>query len=315
MDPDVLWDRAIRRRRRRRTGTALGAAALLVGAATIAGAIGSSDPSVETGVAHEGDSEGCDATTDDLIAPSTDVIITLEPHVTASRIDEEVAAIRSIPAVDDVIVVSQNELYERYRQVHAQVPGFIATLSPDTMPWLLEVAIDGDDGVIDDFVIARSAANEPGAVDQGDRVSVVREVRRPVSQWAPGLCDDSLSPATSIMPPLSPTTTKSSQAVDDEPVADDSRGAAANVDYVESLVANGELPFSSTVKSVHADDNTIVLTTSLTDEADATALWEALANHLGCDDTFLRVEGWDVILGNATVVDEPSPNFEYCIDS
>lgn len=91
------------------------------------------------------------------------------------------------------------------------------------------------------------------------------------------------------------------------------RGAAANVGFVESLVRNGQLTASSSVKTVRAEGDEIIVTTSLTDHEAATALWEALADALGCDDSFLLIRGWSVVLEDGSVVDEPGPHFARCV--
>lgn len=114
--------------------------------------------------------------------------------------------------------------------------------------------------------------------------------------------------ATTLVPPAT-----DEAAPEEATSAPNPRGAAANVRYVTSLVDGGDLPASTSVVGVRADGDEIVVTTSLTDRVVAVELWEALANVLGCDDSFLFVRGWRVVLDDGSVVDGPGPNFEYCV--
>jgi sugar lactone lactonase YvrE len=92
----------------------------------------------------------------------------------------------------------------------------------------------------------------------------------------------------------------------------DSRSAAAAVPYVQSLAAQGRLPHSETIRSVRADGEFVVVSTSIADSARATELWEALSRELGCDDGHLFVRGYHVLLADGSVVDKPRPGFVYC---
>jgi sugar lactone lactonase YvrE len=96
------------------------------------------------------------------------------------------------------------------------------------------------------------------------------------------------------------------------PSAPNPRSAAGAVPYVENLVAHRGLPYSETIRSVAADGDFLVVTTTLTDETQAAELWEALSLNLGCDDSHLFVRGYHVLLANGTVVAAPRQGFEYC---
>lgn len=93
---------------------------------------------------------------------------------------------------------------------------------------------------------------------------------------------------------------------------EDPRGAAANVGFVERLVTTGEVPHAASVTSVTAEGDVIVISTTLIGEAKATEVWEAVAKYLGCDDSFLRVGGWHVVLADGSKVSEPSAGYEPC---
>jgi sugar lactone lactonase YvrE len=96
------------------------------------------------------------------------------------------------------------------------------------------------------------------------------------------------------------------------PSRPDPRSAAGAVPYVENLVAHRGLPHSETIRSVRADGDFMVVSTSLTDQNQATELWEALSLTLGCDDSHLFVRGYHVILADGSVVAAPNMGFEYC---
>ena len=96
------------------------------------------------------------------------------------------------------------------------------------------------------------------------------------------------------------------------PPDDMRRTAAANVPYVEGLVSNGRLPHSASVRSVRADGNVMVLTTTLDDEASGHELWEALTQAIGCDDSFMRIRGRRVVLRDGSIVDTPGPGYVLC---
>jgi sugar lactone lactonase YvrE len=96
------------------------------------------------------------------------------------------------------------------------------------------------------------------------------------------------------------------------PSAPNPRSAAGAIPYVENLVAHRGLPHSETIRSVRADGDFMVVTTSLTDENQAAELWEALSLALGCDDSHLFVRGYHVILADGSLVAAPRMGFTYC---
>ena len=76
----------------------------------------------------------------------------------------------------------------------------------------------------------------------------------------------------------------------------DPRGATANVAYVKRLVTENRLPHASAVTRVRAEADEIVVSTSLTDTINAEELWEGLKLAIGCDDSFLGIKGYFVLL-------------------
>jgi hypothetical protein len=96
------------------------------------------------------------------------------------------------------------------------------------------------------------------------------------------------------------------------PSAPNPRSAEGAIPYVENLVAHRGLPHSETIRSVRAEGDFMVLSTSLTDATRAAELWEALSLALGCDDSHLLVRGYHVILADGSVVAAPNMGFEYC---
>ncbi|MDQ1510834.1 MAG: hypothetical protein QOG50_2678 [Actinomycetota bacterium] len=96
------------------------------------------------------------------------------------------------------------------------------------------------------------------------------------------------------------------------PSAPNPRSAAGAVPYVENLVAHRRLPHAETVRSVRAEGDFMVVSTTLVDENQAGELWEALSLALGCDDSHLFVRGYHVLLADGTVVAAPRMGFQYC---
>lgn len=120
----------------------------------------------------------------------------------------------------------------------------------------------------------------------------------------------SASPSSSTAEPATTTSTASTST---PTTVLDQRGAAANVGFVEGIVANGEVPHAASVTSVTADGDVIVLSTTLIEEAKAQEVWEAVAQYLGCDDSFLRVGGWRIVLADGSDVSEASADYEPCV--
>ena len=121
--------------------------------------------------------------------------------------------------------------------------------------------------------------------------------------------DKRSGPAVVISPPTSvPGTTSGSDP-------SSTRGAAANVGYVERLVAEKRLPHASMVTKVAAVADRIVVSTTLANTTQAAELWEGLSLALGCDDSFLLIKGYSVVLADGTHVDQPRPGFQYCVDA
>src|SRR5258708_39513950 len=92
---------------------------------------------------------------------------------------------------------------------------------------------------------------------------------------------------------VSPSPTSAQSAPTTTP---DPRGATANVAYVKRLVTENRLPHSSAVTGVSAENGEIVVSTGLTDTTTAEELWEGLKLAIGCDDSFLFVKGYFVLL-------------------
>lgn len=90
------------------------------------------------------------------------------------------------------------------------------------------------------------------------------------------------------------------------------RTAAATVPYVEQLVATRQLPHASAVRRVSADGAVIVVSTTLTDHAAAEDLYEQLSRAAGCDDSYLLVRGYRVVLQDGSQVTHPRPGFQTC---
>jgi hypothetical protein len=128
---------------------------------------------------------------------------------------------------------------------------------------------------------------------------------------------DRSSPDVQVSPP--PTSASTSAPTSASPntpatIGPDPRGAAANLHYVEQLVAERRLPHSTDVTKVEAIGDRIVLRTSLTDTTPAQELWEGLARVIDCDDSYMLIRGHAVVLGNGSQVNAGRPGFRPCVE-
>jgi hypothetical protein len=81
---------------------------------------------------------------------------------------------------------------------------------------------------------------------------------------------------------------------------------------VKGLVSTGRLPHASAVRRVWADGAIIVLSTTLTDHAAAEDLYERLSTAAGCDDSYLLVKGYRVVLQDGSQVTAPRRGYQTC---
>ena len=82
--------------------------------------------------------------------------------------------------------------------------------------------------------------------------------------------------------------------------------------YVKGLVSAGRLPHASAVRRVWADGAIIVLSTTLTDHEAAEDLYERLSTAAGCDDAYLFVKGYRVVLQDGSQVTAPRSGYQNC---
>jgi hypothetical protein len=90
------------------------------------------------------------------------------------------------------------------------------------------------------------------------------------------------------------------------------RTASAAISYVRQLLAQHRLPHASAVQRVWAHGQAIILSTTLTSEADGQALYDKLATATGCDDRFLFVRTRFVVLRDGLAIDAPRPGYQVC---
>ncbi len=153
-----------------------------------------------------------------------------------------------------------------------------------------------------------AAARQPASLDRLRRLTRRRRSRRMVSCAVPllavvivvGLLLNPTHHSLGVEVSPSPTSAQSAPTTTPDP-----RGATANVAYVKRLVTENRLPHSSAVTGVSAENGEIVVSTGLTDTTTAEELWEGLKLAIGCDDSFLFVKGYFVLLRDGSRVEKP----------
>jgi hypothetical protein len=153
-----------------------------------------------------------------------------------------------------------------------------------------------------------AAAPQPASLDRLRRLTRRRRSRRVLSGAVPllvvvivvGFLLNSTQHSRGVE--VSPSSTSAQSATT---TTLDPRGATANVAYVKRLVTENRLPHASAVTRVRAETDEIVVSTSLTDTISAEELWEGLKLAIGCDDSFLGIKGYFVLLKDGARVDKP----------
>lgn len=186
VDPEALWSAAHQRRRRRRIGASVAAAVLVVGIG-VAGAVtldGGSTSRVETDVADDGtpttsapDETGCGALLEGLLDPETDAVLFLQPEASPAEVMDKADALRSRSEVADVLVLGKETVYDQFRQLFADSPQIVETVTPEILPWQLEVDLVSDVELAAlDFVLSENIAAEQDSLQNGGMAPLVREV-------------------------------------------------------------------------------------------------------------------------------------------
>lgn len=164
VDVDDLWRRAQKRRRRRRLAAAVVSMVILVSGGIGAFALsGVDETEVETDLADPNTPDGsdpaqssdCGSVMMDLLDPTTDLVVYLEPDSEPALVQTRADEIRSNPDVVAVTVLEQAEVFDQFRQVFADSPEIVSTVTPEILPYQLEVDVgSGEGGAIE----ARSQA-------------------------------------------------------------------------------------------------------------------------------------------------------------
>jgi cell division protein FtsX len=88
------------------------------------------------------------ATTSTLVGPGTtcaprvDVIVFLNPAVSADAIGRAEESLRSIDGVASLVLVSQQEAYEEFQRLFADNPDLVATVQPEALPPSFRLVLD-----------------------------------------------------------------------------------------------------------------------------------------------------------------------------
>jgi hypothetical protein len=77
-------------------------------------------------------------------------------------------------------------------------------------------------------------------------------------------------------------------------------------------VSTGRLAHAGAVRRVWADGAIIVLSTTLTDHEAAEDLYEQLSTAAGCDDSYLFVQGFRVVLQDGSRITVPRDGYQTC---
>ena len=72
------------------------------------------------------------------------------------------------------------------------------------------------------------------------------------------------------------------------------------------------MPHASAVRRVWADGVVLVVSTALTERTAGEQLYERLSTLAGCDDSFLLVKGYRVILQDGSQITAPRHGYQTC---
>jgi hypothetical protein len=110
----------------------------------------------------------CDTTVEEFLAPRTDVVFYLAPDATAAVVEAKADEFRSHPDVAAVLVTDPETVHEQVRQL------LNGSLSPDLVPWQLEVDLRQDD-LSHDFAREQVHSSEEAPPPHDTNTSLVRE--------------------------------------------------------------------------------------------------------------------------------------------